>query len=91
MIENQSLACNVLVALKGLECCIRFIVITSLFIQSADERLSNKSRTQGCQPKDTSRYNLKILLQVGLFLPIELPPHMLRNGSHKIRRCRTLR
>lgn len=79
-----------LVALKGLK-CIALLVIATLFIQSVDERLSNKSRTRVYRPKDTSQYNLKIPLRGGLFPPVELLPRMLRNGSHKKCHCRTLR
>ena len=89
-IEYQSLACNGLQVLKELVYCILF-VITSLFIQSADVRPLNKTRIQGHLPKDTSQYNLKILLQEGSFLLIALHPRMRRNGFHKICRYRTLR
>ena len=90
-IENQSLACNVLVVLKELVGCCILLVITSLFIQSADARPSNISRTLGCQRKDSSWYNLKILLRGGSSPPIKHHPRMQRNGFHKIHRCRTLR
>lgn len=89
-IEIQSLACNVLEVPKELEYYL-LLVITSRFIRNADARPSNKTRIQGCQPRDTSRYNLKIQLQVGSFLPIALHPRMQRNDSRKICRYRTSR
>ena len=84
-IENQSLVCNGLEVLKGLDRSTR-LVVTSQFAQNVNVLRSNKTRTRVCPPKGTSRYNLKILLRADLFPRAALLPHTLRSGYRK--RCR---